>query len=900
MDREVVKTIPEKCVQCYACVRNCPVKAVAIRGGKAQVIQERCIHCGNCVKICARQAKEVIDGVGPALTLLASEETVAVLAPSFPAVFEEKSHTLPAALRAAGFSQVWEAAAGAELVVRACRELSGRMDRPAISPFCPGIVNIIERHYPEFIPNLLPLASPAVATARLIRSLHPDKSLKIIFIGPCIAKKGEIMHPSVLGDINEVLTFAELQRLLDHKGIVFEALSESVAFDSPRAGLGYAFPMSGGLLRNLKESSDPMKEDYPIVEGFRNFQDTLELLWNKDHGIKLVDSLFCSGCISGPGIVETGNLLKRKASVLRYIEEVPREARAADTISLLETSLDMGRSYRNIKGFLPQPAEADIQRILSQTHKNKDEDQLNCGACGYASCREKAAAVYQGIAEQEMCLPYLLSQKSALIQSVNEELSRVRELKEDLDNIIDGSYDGICMTDGQGNILRVNKNLHKLLGLREEEILRKNMVTLEQQRILYPSVTMMVLKEKKAVTILQRLKSGRQVLATGSPVLDQEGRVVKVISNIRDFDQLQKVKAELDSVYQKEGAAARASNRSTQLIALSEAFTRVLDIAKRVALVDTTVLILGESGSGKEVAACYIHNSSPRKDGPFIKINCGALPETLIESELFGYETGAFTGARSSGKTGLFEMANEGTLFLDEIGELPLSQQVKLLQVIQDKQVTRVGGTKPKKVNVRLITATNRDLTRMVQEGAFRADLYYRLNVVPIRIPPLRERQDDIIPLMYYFLELFNQRYQKSCRVTRQARECLIRYTWPGNVRELENLMERLVVIAEGDTIDLCDLPSNVAAQAAPTAVPGEDLEKILNEVGIVPLKEAMEAVERRLILKARDLYKNTYKMAEALGINQSTAVRKLNKYMEQDEAGEAWPADAVNAKRNH
>lgn len=887
MDREVVKTIPEKCVQCYACIRNCPVKAVAIRKGKAQIIQERCIHCGNCVKICARQAKEVIDGVGPALALLASEETAAVLAPSFPAVFELKSHKLPAALRAAGFSQVWEAAAGAELVVRACRDLGVRMDRPAISPFCPGIVNIIERHYPEFIPNLLPLASPAVATARLIRSLHPDKSLKIIFIGPCIAKKGEIMHPSVLGDINEVLTFAELQRLLDHKGIDFEGL-EPAAFDSPRAGLGYAFPLSGGLLRNLKQSSDPMREDYPIVEGFRNFQDTLELLGKTDHGVKLVDSLFCSGCISGPGIAQTGNLLKRKASVLRYIEEVPQETRAADRISLLDTNLYMGRSFRDIKGFLPQPAEADILRILSQTHKDKEEDQLNCGACGYASCREKAAAVYQGIAEQEMCLPYLLSEKSALIQSVNEELSRVRELKEDLDTIIDGSYDGICMTDGQGNILRINKNLHKLLGLREEEIVHQNMALLEQQRVLHPSVTMMVIKEKKAVTILQRLKSGKQVLATGSPVLDREGRVVKVISNIRDFDQLQKVKAELDSVYQKAGAAARASHRSAQLIALSESFARVLDMCKRVALVDTTVLILGESGSGKEVAACYIHNNSPRKDGPFIKINCGALPETLIESELFGYETGAFTGARSSGKAGLFEMASEGTLFLDEIGELPLSQQVKLLQVIQDKQVTRVGGTKPKKVNVRLITATNRDLARMVQEGAFRADLYYRLNVVPIRIPPLRERQDDIIPLMYYFLELFNQRYQKTCRITRPAREALTRYPWPGNVRELENLMERLVVIAEGDTIDLGDLPSNVAAQAAQTAAPEDGLEKILNEVGVVPLKEAMEAVERRLILKARDLYKNTYKMAEALGINQSTAVRKLNKYLEQDEAGEA------------
>ncbi len=876
MDRDVVRTISDKCVQCYACIRNCPVKAVAIRGGKAQIIQERCIHCGNCVKICSRLAKEVADGISTTLQMISEVTTIAVVAPSFPAVFEAQSTKLASALKAVGFSEVWEVAAGAELVVRACQEMRDKIKYPAISPFCPSIVNIIERHYPEFIPHLLPVVSPAVATARLIRHIYPLKRINVVFIGPCIAKKGEILHPSVLGDLNEVLTFAELEKIFDIRQVNWAEL-KVVPFDSPRASLGYAFPLSGGLLRNLMQNPDVMNEDYPVVEGFKNMLDTLELLAQKDCGIKLVDSLFCSGCISGPGIAESGNILKRKASVLQYIHSILESDQIHGTDILSGFHLDMGRSFRNIKDFLPQPSEADILHILQQTQKEKSEDQLNCGACGYASCREKAVAVFQGIAEEEMCLPFLLIQKSELIQSVHGELNRVRELKEDLDIFIDASYDGICMTDGSGNIQRVNKNLHKLLGLKEDELLLKNMAVLEQQRILYPSVTMMVLKEKKAITILQRLKSGRQVLATGVPVLNAEGQVIKVISNIRDFDQLQKVKVELDSVHKRPSSAGR----NTQLIALSEAFTRILDMAKRVSVVDTTVLILGESGVGKEVVACFIHNNSPRNNGPFIKINCGALPESLIESELFGYETGAFTGARSAGKPGLFEMANEGTLFLDEVGELPLSQQVKLLQVIQDKQVTRVGGTKPKKVNVRLLTATNRDLTRMVKEGSFRADLYYRLNVVPVRIPPLRERIDDIIPLMYCFLEQFNLRYQKHCKITRQARECLASYPWPGNVRELENLMERLVVIAENEAIDIGDLPSHLTSTTSEEEV---DLEKILRVDQVIPLKDALEEVEKRLVLKARALYKNTYKMAEALGINQSTAVRKLNKYLDKEQ----------------
>jgi PAS domain S-box-containing protein len=522
---------------------------------------------------------------------------------------------------------------------------------------------------------------------------------------------------------------------------------------------------------------------------------------------------------------------------------------------------------------LPQPSEEDIAAILKQTNKEQKEDQMNCGACGYSSCREKAIAVYQGIAEHEICLPYLLAQKNELVKSINEELNRIRAMKEEMDVLIDSSYDGICMTDGQGNIQRVNKPMLKLLGVEGKDLLGKNMAELEDEKILYPSATMLVLRARKAVTFLQQISSGKQVLATGNPVFDKKGKMIRIISNLRDFDQIQKIREELNTVYNQ--SKLEELDKEYPIIALSGVFTHVLEVALRVAIVDSTVLILGESGVGKEIIARYIHKNSKRADGPFVKINCGALPEALIESELFGYETGAFTGANKEGKKGLFEVAHGGTLFLDEIGELPLTQQVKLLQVIQEKQITRVGGTVHKKVDVRLLAATNRDLVVMVKEGNFRADLFYRLNVIPIRVPPLRERPDDIIPLMYFFLDKFNGQYRKNCTVSKEAKEKFLNYNWPGNVRELENMLERLVVITTGNVISDGDLP--------PGFDKGDKAGEGVTVRGIMSLKRALEETERQLILHARELSSSTYKIAELIGVNQSTVVRKLQKYLESD-----------------
>ncbi|NLS44134.1 MAG: sigma 54-interacting transcriptional regulator [Firmicutes bacterium] len=308
------------------------------------------------------------------------------------------------------------------------------------------------------------------------------------------------------------------------------------------------------------------------------------------------------------------------------------------------------------------------------------------------------------------------------------------------------------------------------------------------------------------------------------------------------------------------------------VIAYSIEMGEVLNLAAKVAKVTTTVLIMGESGVGKEVVARFIHNASLRKAGPFITINCGAIPLNLLESELFGYEAGAFTGAKREGKPGMIEIASSGSLFLDEISSLSLDLQVKLLRVIQERRLVRVGGIRPIDVDIRIIAATNKDLVKMVEEKEFRADLFYRLNVVPLTIPPLRSRQDDIVPLIYHFMEKHNNAYGYDKTISEEARNLLTLYSWPGNVRELENLIERLVVTIEGDQIDVEDLPLYVRREKK------KSTSKVTVK-GIIPLREAVEEVEKQLIKRAKEIHGTTYKTAEALGVNQSTVVRKLKKY---------------------
>ncbi|MCX5779902.1 MAG: sigma 54-interacting transcriptional regulator [Firmicutes bacterium] len=309
-----------------------------------------------------------------------------------------------------------------------------------------------------------------------------------------------------------------------------------------------------------------------------------------------------------------------------------------------------------------------------------------------------------------------------------------------------------------------------------------------------------------------------------------------------------------------------------QFIVHSNCMRELTKMAIRIAKVDSTVLIQGESGVGKELIADVIHAHGMRHRGPLIKINCGAIPENLLESEFFGYDPGAFSGASRKGKIGLFELANGGILFLDEIGDMPLSLQVKLLRVLQDKQITRVGGIRPIKVDIRILTGTNRNLGEMINNRQFRQDLYYRLNVVPIHVPALRERREDIPVLTNYFMEYFNKKYLSRGTAKRLAPEviaCFMNHDWPGNVRELENLIERLIVTTASSHIGLEELPPWLDRS------PGSDSSEPQN----ISLRCAVEDTERKLLQYAFSRYKSTYEVARVLEINQSTVVRKAAKY---------------------
>ncbi|BAE86541.1 hypothetical protein DSY4752 [Desulfitobacterium hafniense Y51] len=282
---------------------------------------------------------------------------------------------------------------------------------------------------------------------------------------------------------------------------------------------------------------------------------------------------------------------------------------------------------------------------------------------------------------------------------------------------------------------------------------------------------------------------------------------------------------------------------------------------------DSTVLILGESGVGKELIAQLIHRASHRSEKPFIKINCGAIPANLLESEFFGYEAGSFTGALKEGKKGLFELADGGTLFLDEVGELPLEHQVKVLRAIQEKEILRVGGKKTIKLDIRIIAATNRDLEAMIREKAFREDLYYRLNVVPMTIPPLRQRKEDVIPIALELLARYNTAYGYQKWIHPEVMDCLLNYDWPGNIRELENTIERLVVTSMDDCI----------TKDAMAEIKSIDVHPAPN--GLTSLKAFLEKEENRLLEEAYRLMGSTRKAAAVLGISQSSMVKKMKKY---------------------
>lgn len=442
--------------------------------------------------------------------------------------------------------------------------------------------------------------------------------------------------------------------------------------------------------------------------------------------------------------------------------------------------------------------------------------------------------------------------------------------------ILHSLKDDILITDSNGVIIKVTEKTEVIYGMESDRLLGRRILDLEKEGVFTPVVTPIVLETKKKATIVQTTKNGKKLLVTGVPVFTPEGELWRVVSYSHDITELMKMQTyivemedEMNRVKKELKKLREQTIISDGLIANDPEMKKSIAAAKQVSEVDVNVLLLGESGVGKTLIAKYIHNQSPRKQKPFIEVNCGAIPDSLFEAEFFGYEPGSFTGANKKGKEGLVELADGGTLFLDEVGELTYENQVKILKLIQEKSFYRVGGTKLRNVDFRLITATNQNLEKLVEEKKFRQDLFFRLNVVPILIPSLRKRTADIIPLIMYFLDLFNTKYGRSRELDESVMQHLVSYEWKGNVRELMNLMERLVVTTPSQIIKMENLPE--AYQA--TSKIGEFVP------GQYPLKEILERVEREVLYKAKKNYKTTTEIANILGISQPSVVRKLQKY---------------------
>lgn len=466
------------------------------------------------------------------------------------------------------------------------------------------------------------------------------------------------------------------------------------------------------------------------------------------------------------------------------------------------------------------------------------------------------------------------------LEKVSRELVYVKELNAEMDAIFDSSFDGLYITDGEGKTIRINKAVKRITELGEEELLYKNMGELIDTGILSRSASLMVLANKMPVTTSLTTITGKLLLVSATPVFNESGDICRVVTNVRDISELNQLKQKIEQLEELKNhfefqMKHMKEKLSGNLIFKSNQMEKLVYQAIKVAGVDSTVLVTGESGVGKELIAEIIHHNSNRKPGPYIKLNCTAIPENLLESELFGYEAGAFTGAQKGGKPGMFELAHEGTLLLDEIGDLPVHLQVKILRALQEREIIRVGGTRPIQVDVRIIAVTNQDLEKMVSKGQFREDLFYRLNVIPIHVPSLRSRREDIPLLAHHFINKYNLRYKLSKSMDMDIIEAMMKYDWPGNIRQLENLVERLVVTTGPDLISLKNLPPSFLLNNNKCL----DQEQAIVLNHIMPMKMAIETIEQLLLEKTFTMVNSCHKAAEILEVNPSTISRKARKY---------------------
>lgn len=741
-------TQTEKCRKCYSCVRSCPVKALKLEDTHTEIIFDRCIGCGNCLGNCPQKAKLVADKIGATEAVLAgSHPVIAVLGCSFPTFFHSVSPgKLVTGLKKLGFSEVHEGAYGSELIAPAYAKAMEESSVPLISSHCSAVVDLIERHYPKLVTNLVPVVSPMVAMGRFLKRVHGPEA-KVVYISSCIAARFEIQSEEAQGDIDVVLTYQELEGMFRTRSINLHSLTEH-SFDGIQPRLGRLFPITAGTFRAFSIATDPLDTDIVTASGEVNVMGIIGDLAAARITPKIADLRFCyHGCIGSPGEnKELTEFYKRKLIINHYNSTLPY--RTSSHYLCAQEPLEVSRSFqaRHVKLALPKGGE--IKSILQATNKFTRKDELNCRACGYGTCREYAVAVFQGLANLEMCLPY-----------------NVQQLEEDR-------------------------------GL-----------------------------------LMQKYELARR---------------------------------ELDKEYGDEF-----------IVGNDDATREVVELIKQVGPTPTTVLIRGESGTGKELAGRAIHRYSKRNDKPLVTVNCTTLTDSLLESELFGHKRGAFTGAVAD-KQGLFEAANGGTIFLDEIGDITPKLQAELLRVLDTGEVRPVGGTLSRKVDVRLIAATNKNLEDGIRDGWFREDLFYRLNVFTVTMPPLRERMQSMPLLAHHFLEKASQKLNKRIvGIEDRALKSMMQYQWPGNIREMQNILERAAVLTHDEVIKLGNLPLVFAENYAEAATDVPDLKSFKNEREPHVLRVEKKLIQRYL----SDAGGNVSQAAKLANIPRRTFYRLLDKH---------------------
>jgi len=713
----------------------------------AEIIFERCIGCGNCLATCPQKAKVVTDKVEVTEALLdGPARVVAVLGCSFPAYFHYlKPEQLVAALKKLGFAEVHEGASGAEMIGGAYAEAIETTTAPLISSHCPAVVDLIERHYPELLDGLVRVVSPMIAIGRYLKEVHgPD--LKVIYISSCIAGKFEIQALENSA-VDLVLTYRELDSIFKSRGISATSLPGE-PFDGVEPHLGRLYPISGGTFKAFSIMTDPLDTEVVVAEGEVNVMGIIQDLASGRIKPRIADLRFCyDGCIGGPGRNNDLTGLYKRNLVISHFK-MGADYRGVPPSGGGKRLPSLERSFQNRYVGLPVPKGDDIKKILQATGKFTRRDELNCRACGYRTCREYGVAVFQGLADLEMCLPHNMQ-----------------------------------------------------------------------------------LMEKEHGKLVQKYELARRELA-------MEYGDEFIVGN----------------------------DRKT---------VEVLDLIKQVGPTPTTVLIRGESGTGKELTARAIHRYSQRNDKPLVTLNCTTLTDSLLESELFGHRKGAFTGAISD-KKGLFEAADGGTIFLDEIGDITPKLQAELLRVLDSGEVRPVGSNSSRKVDIRLIAATNKDLEAGVREGWFREDLYYRLNVFTVTMPPLRSRIESVPLLAHHFLEKARKKLNKNIiAIEDRAINAMLNYHWPGNIREMQNVIERAAVLALDNVIRLGNMPTVFSDISAESAVERVNLQSFRAE-----REPHVSKVERELIRRyLAEAGGNVSRAAQLANIPRRTFYRILEKH---------------------